>query len=155
MIGAPVWHFVTFAAGVEPAIVKRVHDELLALKLSGEIFFDQLSIGIRTQRSVTDGRFHGRIRTSDNNGSSVLALGFPTLDALDIYYAAPTHAVVRRSCFAALSPEIADLYSRADADPDSAAELYEEIEHRASQFIKRDDFNFSQIDWGDDGGGSR
>lgn len=138
----PVWHYVTFDSAIGYHSIVRLRDELLAAQSCGKLAFGHIVIGVRTGRSVRDGNLHGRIGTGEDDGKFVLGVGFEDTASLDIYYAAPAHADIRRRIYESYSAEIAELYERADRQPANSKEIFEEIERAVAHFIRRDDFIF-------------
>ncbi|OQW77399.1 MAG: hypothetical protein BVN33_04095 [Proteobacteria bacterium ST_bin13] len=139
----PVWHYVTFDSAIGYDSIVRLRDELLAARSCGALAFGHIVIGVRTGRSVRDGNLHGRIETDKDDGKIVLGIGFEDLASLDIYYAAPTHATIRRRHYESYAPEIAELYARTDREPENSREIYGEIERAVTHFMRRDDFVFT------------
>jgi hypothetical protein len=136
----PVWHYVTFADSIDRASIKELRCDILAAAARGALTVGCVLIAARSAGEVYDGKLHGRIHIGQPIGTTALAVGFNSAAELSRYYAAPAHAEIRRRLFARFSPEIADLYARADREPQKAAAMYEAIERIAARFMHRDDF---------------
>lgn len=132
-----VVHLVHFAAQVDQAAIRALLKALLEARERQEIWFETAQLFGRTTRQVQDGLFGGEILTGDEGFS--VAISFHDVAALDVYYAAPAHAAIRRTFLESISPEIAALYTQADAAPDQAKSLYAAIERAAASYMRRDD----------------
>ncbi len=135
-------HVVVISAAVCPAAVERVRTDLLAAREAGEIAFDGLALGRRIAPQVRDGLFAGPIDTGDGVGDYVLLVALEDAEALEAYYQAFHHSLIRKHFLSTVSSEIAMLYAEATADPGRSAERYEAIERHARQFMTRLDLSF-------------
>lgn len=136
----PVTHVVMFHLEVSAEAVAEVHAALVAARNDGGIEFDAVALGTGLSRTVSDGGYGGAIQTGGFGARRLLVVTLADCAALDRYYEAPAHSVIRKRFLSQISSEIAELYSKADAEPRNSAMIYEAIETRAADFMCRFDF---------------
>ena len=133
-----IWHLVLISADVDPDAVRQVAADLDAARSACEMAFDSLAIGLRVAPSVGDGLLGGRLNTG-SGGGHVLLVRLADQAALETYYAAPAHSIIRRRFLSRASGACARLYDQADAEADCSNVIFDEIEKIAADILKRID----------------
>ena len=133
-----IWHLVLIRADVDPRVVGQVAADLEAARAAGELAFEDLYTGVRVAPEIGDGIMGGRLDTG-SRGEHILLIRIADEAALETYYAAPTHSVIRRRFLCAVSQECARLYARADADTVRSELLFGKIERISQDIMKRID----------------
>lgn len=137
-----IWHLVLIRADIDPRVVVQVAADLEAARAAGELAFDSLATGVRVAPEIGDGIMGGRLDTG-SRGEHVLLVRIADEAALETYYAAPAHSVIRRRFLSAVSQECATLYARAEAETYRSELLFGKIERIAQDIMKRIDILMS------------